>query len=114
MRLNSHTLSEEGKYSLRVLTKLDAFIHCSNDVCLAQELVRDVLSRSDSDSKCDASSGNCGDFGHVLHVADPPRKRRCIQVVRAVDVFCVWGFRSAPTLALATSNSCRKGGTKIG
>ena len=77
---NSHTLSEEGKFRL-----LDAFVHCSNDVCFAQELVRDVLSWSDSDSECDASSG---DFGHVLHVASPPLKRRCIQVVQAVNDFC--------------------------
>ena len=42
---------------------------------------------SDSDSECDASSSNCGDFGHLLHVADPPLKRRCIQVVHVVDDF---------------------------
>ena len=57
----------------------------------AQELARDVLSRSHSDSECVASSGNCGDFGHVLHVADPPLKRRCIQVVHVVDGFCFLG-----------------------
>ena len=100
---NSHTLSEEGK-----------FVQCSNEVCFAQELVCDVLSRSDSDSERDASSGNCGNFGHVLHVTVPPLKRRCVQVVHVVDDFCFLVFRSAPTLALATSNSCKKDGTKIG
>ena len=30
-------------------------------------------------------------FGHVLHVADPPHKRRCIQVVRVEDDFCFLG-----------------------
>ena len=62
-------------------------MQCSN-VCFSQDLLRDILSGSDSDSECDASSGNCGDFGHVLHVADPPLRRRCIQVVRVVDDFC--------------------------
>ena len=99
---HSHTLSEEGKFRLWVLAELDAIVHCSNDVCFAQELVRYVLSRSDSDSECDASRGSCGDFGHVLHVADPPLKSRCIQVVHVVDDFCFSGgsapLRSAPTL----------------
>ena len=62
-----------------------AFVHCSNDVCFAQELLRDVLSWSDSDSKCDASSGNCGDFGHIPYVTNSPLGRRCIQVVHVVD-----------------------------
>ena len=48
---HSHTLSEKGKFRLRVLAELDAFVHFSNDVCLAQEVVRDVLSRSDSGSE---------------------------------------------------------------
>ena len=73
---DSQTLTEEGKFRLRVLAEVDAFVHCSNDVCVGQRLVRDVLSRSDNDSECDASSDNCGDFGHVLHVADPPLRRR--------------------------------------
>ena len=112
---DTQTLSEEGKFRLRILAELDAFVHCSEDVCFAQELVRDVLWRFNSDSECDASSGNGGDFGHVLHVTDPPPlKRRCIQVVHAVDDFYFLGFRPAPTLALATSNSCWKDGTKIG
>ena len=88
MAADSRTLSEDGKFRLQVLAKLNAFVHCSNDVCLAQELVRDVLMRSDSDSECDASSGNCGDSGHVLHVADPPHRRFCIQVVHVADDFC--------------------------
>ena len=79
-----------------------------------KELVRDVLSRSDSDSER-ASSGDCGDFGHVLHFADPPLKRRCIQVVHVADDLC---FLEVPLrfdfVPLATSNSCRKDGTKIG
>ena len=85
---NPHTPPEEGKFRLRLLAELDAFVHFSSDVCFAQELARDVLSRSDSDSECGASSGNCGDFGHVLHVADPPLGRRSIQIVHVVDDFC--------------------------
>ena len=60
------------------LAELDAFVHCSNDVCFAQELVRDALSKSDGDSECEASSGNCGDFGHVLHVSKWRRGSRCL------------------------------------
>ena len=92
----------------------DAFVHCSNDVCLAQERVRDVLSRSDSDSKCDASSGHSGNVGHFLHVVDFPLKRRCNRVVRVVDDFCFLDSAPLRLWALATSNSCRKDGTKIG
>ena len=33
---DSQTLSEEGKFRLRVLTQLNAFVHCSDDVCLGQ------------------------------------------------------------------------------
>ena len=62
---DSQTLTEEGKFRLRVLTQLNTFVHCSNDVCLGQELLRDVLSGSDSDSECNTSSGDCGDFGHL-------------------------------------------------
>ena len=113
MRLTP-TLSEESKFRLWVLAKLHAFVQCSNDVCLAQELVRHELPWPDSNSECDASSGNFGYFGHVVHVADPPLKRRCIQVVHVVDAFCFLEFRSAPTFASATSNSCRKDVTKIG
>ena len=35
--------------------------------------------------------GNCGDFGHPLHIADPPVKRRCVQVVHVADDFCFLG-----------------------
>ena len=34
---NSQTLSEQGELRLRVLAELDAFMHRSSDVCLAQE-----------------------------------------------------------------------------
>ena len=80
----SQTLPEEGKFRLWVLALPNAFVHCSNDVCFAQELLRDVLSRSDSDSNCDASSGGCGDLGHLLHVTNSPLGRRCIQIVHVV------------------------------
>ena len=39
---DSQTLTE-GKFRLWVVTQLNSFVHCSNDVCLGQELVRDVL-----------------------------------------------------------------------
>ena len=83
---DAQTFAEEGKFSLRVLT----FVHCSKDVCLGQELVRDVLLGSDRDSVCDASSGGCGDVGHVLHVINSPRRRCCIQVVHVDDFYFLW------------------------
>ena len=88
MRLTPRLSRREGKFRLRVLVELNAFVHSSNDVCFPQELVRDFLSGSDNNSECDASSGHCGDSGHVLHVADHPLKRRCIQFVHVVDDFC--------------------------
>ena len=58
---DTKTCAKKGKFCLRVLTQLDTFMHGADDVCLAQELVHDVLSRSDSDSECDGSSGDCGE-----------------------------------------------------
>ena len=49
----------EGELCLRVPAKLDAFVHGSDDIHLAQELVRDELPRPDSNSECDAIVGNC-------------------------------------------------------
>ena len=40
----------ERKFSLRVLAQLNSFVHCSNDICFGQELVRNELSWSHSDS----------------------------------------------------------------
>ena len=63
--VDTANLAKEGERRLRILAGLNALVHRADDICLAQELLRDVLSRSDR------------------------------------------GFRSAPTLALATSNSRR-------
>ena len=51
---DSQTLSEQGELRLRVLAELDALVHRLYDICLAPELVRDELPRSNSDSECDA------------------------------------------------------------
>ena len=53
------TLLDEGELRLRVLAELDAFVHCSDDLCLAQEPVRDVLSRPNSYSEGGAAVGDC-------------------------------------------------------
>ena len=53
---DAKTFTQESKFCLRALAELDAFVHSSNEVRLYQELLRDELSRSDSDSECDASS----------------------------------------------------------
>ena len=47
---DAKTFAQESKFCLRVLTQLDTFVHSSDDVRLGQELVRDQLSRSYSDS----------------------------------------------------------------
>ena len=33
---------------------------------------------ANGDSKSNASGDGCGEFGHVLHIANPPLRRRCI------------------------------------
>ena len=68
MRLTPALSPQECRFCLRVLAELNAFMHCSNDIPLGQELIRDVLSRSVSHSKCYATLGDCDDFGHLLHV----------------------------------------------
>ena len=40
---NSQTFSKEGELCPWVLAELDAFVQCSDDICLAQQLVRDEL-----------------------------------------------------------------------
>ena len=40
---DSQTFSKDGEFCLRVLAKLDALVHCSDDIRLAQELVRGEL-----------------------------------------------------------------------
>ena len=55
---NSQTFSKEGELCLRVLAELDAFVHCSDDI-RPQELVHDELPRTNSNSECDATVGNC-------------------------------------------------------
>ena len=47
---NSQTFSKECELCLRVLAGLDAFVHCSDDIRLAQEQVRDELPRPNSNS----------------------------------------------------------------
>ena len=101
-------LSRRRANSVCVLAELNAFVHCSNEVCFAQELPHDVLLRSTSDSKCDACTGTfC--TSPILPSGGAASRSFTSQVT---SVFC--GFRSTQTLALATSNSCRNIGTKIG
>ena len=78
---DAQTFSKQGELRLRVLAELDALVHCADDDCLAQDLVRDELPRSNRDSECDATIGNCRGFGHAPHVADSPLGWRCIQII---------------------------------
>ena len=50
----------------RILAKLDALVHCADDICLAQELVC-----------AEAPAGDCRGFGHAPHVANVPLRRCC-------------------------------------
>ena len=91
-RRRANTVS--GSWQKLDLAELDAFVHCSDDICLAQELVRDELPRPNSDSECDATVGNCRGSGQAPHVADSPLGWRCIQMIHVVDDFRLVG--SAP------------------
>ena len=82
---DAQTFSKEGDLCLRILAELDALVHCANDICLAQKLVRDELPRPDSNSECDATSGNYGGFGQAPGVANFPLMSCCIHVVHVAD-----------------------------
>ena len=70
-------LSEEGELRLRILTELNALVHCEDDICLAQELVREKLPGPNSDSECDAAVGDCTRRHFSTRVAlHPDRSRR--------------------------------------
>ena len=108
------TLSEEGELRLPVLAELDALVRGSDDVCLAQELVRDKLPRPNRNSERDAAVGDCKVLAKlrtspILHSGGAASRS-----------FTWWttsvfrGFRSAPTPVLATSKSWRKYNTRIG
>ena len=61
---DAQTFPKEGELCLRNLAKLDALVHCADDICLAQELVRYELPRPDSDSaERVAAVGDCRGFG---------------------------------------------------
>ena len=62
---NSQTLPKEGELCLLILAKLDALVHCTDDVCPAQELVRDELPRPNSDSERDVAISDCRGFGQA-------------------------------------------------
>ena len=62
---NSQTFSKECELCLWVLAELDAFVRCADDICLAQELIRDGLLRPNSDSECDATVSDCRVFGQA-------------------------------------------------
>ena len=66
---NSQTFPKEGELCLRVLAKLDALAHCTDDVGLAQELVCDELPRPNRDSERDAPVSDCRGFGQAPDVA---------------------------------------------
>ena len=85
---DAKTLAKESNVILRILAQLNTFVHCSNDVYFGQELVRDELTGSHGDSECAASSSDCGDRGHFLHVVNFPFRWGCVQDCDVVDDFC--------------------------
>ena len=84
---DAQTFPKEGELCLRILAKLDERVHCADDICLAQELVRDELRRPDSNCECVAAGGRCGSFGQAPGLANFPLRRCCVQVVHVVDDF---------------------------
>ena len=82
------TLSEEGKFRLGVLAELNVLVRCADDICLAQELVRDELPRPSSNSERDAAVVDGKGFGQAPHVANSPLGWRCVQIAHVVDDFC--------------------------
>ena len=66
---DAKAFAKKNKFRLQVLTELDSLVQRSDDVCLGQELVRNELSGPCSNSKCDVSSDNCGNFGHRCAVS---------------------------------------------
>ena len=79
---NSQTLSEQGELNLRSWAR-----SCTARMksALLRSLVRDEP-RSNSDSECAATVGNCGDVGHTPHVANSPLGWRC-EIIHAVNDF---------------------------
>ena len=82
------SLSEEGKFRLRVLAELDAFEHCSNDVRFAQELLRAEWSRSDSDSEL-LPAVTVETLAMFCTSPTSPLGWRCIQIIHVLNDFCV-------------------------
>ena len=72
---DSQTLPKKDELCLRILAKLDALVHCTDDVCLAQDLVRDELPRPDSNTERDATVNDCRGFGQAPDVANFPLLR---------------------------------------
>ena len=73
---DAKTFTKESEFCLRVMALLDTLVRGSNDVRLCQELVRDELSRSNSDSR-----------GMFCTSPSSPFRRCCTQVVHVVDDF---------------------------
>ena len=82
---NSQNFSKEGHLCLRVLAELDAFVHCSDDIRLAQELVSDEP-RPNSNSECDAAVGSDSGIGNVDVLQKMQHQDRVAHFVTVVHV----------------------------
>ena len=84
---DAEVFAKKRKPRLRVLTELDSLVHGSDDVSLRQELVRNELTQSHSDSESGASSGYCGNSDQFPPVVNCPFRWSCVQVIHAVNDF---------------------------
>ena len=106
---DAKTLEEESKFSVDPGTA-DTLVHSTNDVSCGQELVRNGLTGSLSNSECSQWPPSQMPGAPRLSTLAGPRPSSVDNKI--TSLFC--GFRSAPILSLAASNSCRLDGTKIG
>ena len=63
-----------------------AFMHGTDDVCFRQELVRNILARSQCNSQCDVAINSRRNGSLWANVVDFPLRRSCVQVCDVADV----------------------------
>ena len=89
-------------------------VNTANAKAFAKECKFCLKILAHSDSERGASSGHCGESGMQSYIVNFPFRCGCVQVCDVVNDFHFLWVRSAPTFALASSNSRKQDDTKIG